>query len=190
MWPFPIWWINRVMFRLVILYKNHHLWCNKKLAIVLLLLLLRIRFWPDLKLALVYIRLNGQNEFFVKYGLFIWEFKIRCPKLRNVSTAINNGNLYLDWAFRYPRAFWDSMSILSQTTFSTYYVYVEVAEKLRFSQSLLQSKDLMDRIENCQQRTKMRDDDKFDKKKLLKAFLFRVRQLRYWTLISFCQILF
>ncbi len=37
------------------------------------------------------------NNFPVKNGLFICEFKIRGPKWRNVSTANNEGNLYLTY---------------------------------------------------------------------------------------------
>ena len=36
------------------------------------------------------------DNFLVKYGLFICELRIRGPKWRNVSTANNEGNLYLD----------------------------------------------------------------------------------------------
>jgi len=46
--------------------------------------------------SLIHIDKIGQNDnFLVKNELFICEFRIRGPKWRNVSTANNEGKLYL-----------------------------------------------------------------------------------------------
>ncbi len=66
--------------------------------------------------SLIHIIKNGQNNYFsVKNGLFICEFKILGQKWWNVSTANNEGNLYLITKFLFLR-----QNQISQTRANTF----------------------------------------------------------------------